>query len=162
MQTPTNKTLSEVAARYPPNPQHPGAPFNDFATDAGFACHSQPIANAWGENAYRYFMSTPPATHAVDQGYYFYVDEIQTPGQININIHLARQFQRYLKNFILYGTPNGNGKRGYNQTLPWPNYNDSQAVNITSDTFVPTVDPWSLDNRCQFIRDLLQDPANGV
>jgi carboxylesterase type B len=104
-----------------------------------------------------------PATHALDQGYYFYVDEIQTPGgQININIHLARQFQRYLKNFILYGNPNGNGKHGYNQPPPWPNYNDSQVVNITSDTFVPTVDPWSLDNRCQFIRDLLQDPANGV
>ena len=159
MQTPTSKTLSEVAARYPPNPQDPGSPFNNFATDIGFACYSRTLSKAWKENAYRYVMSLPPATHALDQGYYFYIDDILTPGQIDV--HIARQFQRYLRNFILYGNPSGKCENDHPKDPIWPNYGEAYIFNITADGFVPTVDPLSLNDHCDFILDIIQDPSNG-
>jgi carboxylesterase type B len=128
MQTPTSQTLSEVAARYPPSPHDPGSPFNNFAIDIGFACYSRTLSKAWKENAYRYVMSLPPATHALAQGYYFYVDDILTPGQIDVNI--ARQFQRYLRNFILFGNPND--EMDHPQDATWPNYDEVQIFNITA------------------------------
>lgn len=159
IQTPTSKTLSEVAARYPANPSNPGSPFNNFATDIGFACYSQTLSEAWKEDAYRYVMSIPPATHALDQAYYFFVDDVLTPGPVDV--HIARQFQRYLPDFVLYGNPNGKCEDDHPQVPVWPNYGEAQIFNITCEGFVPTLDPWSLDDKCGFILDIIQDPANG-
>jgi carboxylesterase type B len=182
MQTPTTKTIAEVAARYPEDPQNPASRFNNFATDVGFACYSQVLSKTFGENAYRYVMSLPPATHELDQQYYFYINEVATPGDIDVKI--ARQFQQYLRNFIVYGNPNGpvdsHDKRGTRVTLDsspqdtssehnkggigasyWPDYWNQKVFNITSNGFEATTDPWSLNGKCGFIQALIDDPANG-
>ena len=85
------------------------------------------------------------------------LDDMLTPGQIDVNI--ARQFQRYLRDFILYGNPND--EMDHLQDATWPNYDQAQIFIITADVFVPTADPWSLNDHCEFILEIIKDPSNG-
>lgn len=121
MQTPTVHTIAEIAARYPEEPVNPEQRFNDFGTDVGFACHSRVLSKTFGNNAYRYVMSIPPATHGLDQMHYFYVGD--GPESPPINVTIARQFQQYLRNFVVHGNPSGASNRGSTQNergVPFP------------------------------------------
>jgi len=163
MQTPTAQTIDAVAARYPTDPANPGQKFIDFGTDVGFACNSRTLSKTFGDKAYRYVMSVPPATHGMDQAYYFYVDNVTTPGVVDVG--MARQFQRYLRRFIVDGDPNGAvGTSGpiWNSHGDWPVYGgDAKIFNITAEGFQDATDYLSVGGRCAFIQDLIDDPANG-
>jgi carboxylesterase type B len=164
MKTPTKKVIDEIVARYPADPTNPAAPFNNFGTDISFGCCSQKLSKTFQDKAYRYVMSIPPATHALDQDYYFYINNETTP--VSIDVPLARRFQRYLRNFIVHGDPNGaNGLREGTDdfvTGRWPKYGSEEMIfNITSKGFETVIDPWSLDDRCEFMQSLINDPANG-
>jgi carboxylesterase type B len=154
MQTPTFNTVEAVASRYPPN----SAGFNDFFTDLEFACHAQMLAKTFKENAYRYVMSIPPATHELDQSYYFYIDNVTTPG--DVDVQLARRFQAYLRDFVLWGDQDGQ-KDGNIRDGMWPEYDEGTIFNITKDGFEVAVDPWSKGGRCDFLQSIVDNPANG-
>jgi carboxylesterase type B len=163
MQTPTNNTINQVAAHYPEDPTNPSTGFNAFTTDLGFACYSQVLSKTFKKKSYRYVMSIPPATHGLDQMYYFYIDNVTAPS--SVNVLLARRFQQYLRQFIIYGDPNGpnEGEPSTNGGISagtWPDYEQGKIFNITSNGFEVAIDPWSLGGTCEFIQRLVDDPAN--
>jgi carboxylesterase type B len=162
MQTPTNETVQEVAARYPEDLANPDQHFNDFGTDFGFACHSQVLSAAFKDNAYRYVMSISPATHQLDQWYYFYINNDTAPTTVEVDI--ARRFQAYLRDFIVGGDPNvpSQGPKPGLSDGNWPVYGSNASIfNITSDGFMVSRDPPSFASNCEFIQGLIQDCTNG-
>jgi len=82
----------------------------------------------------------------MDQAYYFYVDNVTAPGVVDVG--MARQFQRYLRWFIVDGDPNGAvgtyGPSGDSHG-DWPvSRGDAKIFNITADGFQVATDSWEM------------------
>jgi hypothetical protein len=83
------------------------------------------------------------------------------------NKTIALQFQKYLRQFVAgygrEGTPAQNNAAGLASVENWPYYGkDSSFFNITSAAFVKEQMPRHLETTCQFLNQLLADPANGA
>lgn len=90
--------------------------------------------------------SVPPGLHDVDIAYIFFNGDTTTLDQGNpVNATLAKTFQDYLVNFVVKGTPNGDG-------LPrFPMYGMNETVRVVEDADldVVEVDPMA-NGRCAY------------
>ena len=76
-----------------------------FLSDGAYICLTNYLARAFQNQTYNYLISIPPGTHGVDTPYVFYTE----PNPLVLNETLARMYQTYLTNFVIYGDPNGKG-----------------------------------------------------
>jgi hypothetical protein len=92
----------------------------------------------------------------------FYTDDASTPVA---NSTTALQYQSYIRQFV-------SGQWRKDLVVPriaamsgpdWPVYGgDSMIFNITSDGFVDTAMPQNRQSTCQFLNQIVADPANGA
>lgn len=157
MATPTPDTVSQLSALYPQNLTDA---FNLLNGDVVFKCHSYFLASAFGTNAYKYYMSIPPATHGQDQFYYFY-GNTTADGAVEFP-DVALQMQSYFRNFILDNYPGGQPGDCPGNQPHWSSFGaTARWMNITADGFqLETGDDFEAQ-RCQLILATLNDAANG-
>ncbi|KAK2781178.1 hypothetical protein FQN52_001759 [Onygenales sp. PD_12] len=130
---------------------------SDWETDVMYACNAYHPAKAYDDRAKRYIMSVPPAVHAQDLNYYFFVNETVTPVE---DVKLAREFQELLRRFVT-------GAKHTEKFLDlpdWPTYGSEEklVLDFTSDGIVTRSDPWEEHGRCQILHEIISDPNNGA
>ncbi|KAF3481766.1 uncharacterized protein GIQ15_04525 [Arthroderma uncinatum] len=158
--TASNETIQRIQNLFPFPPDKPERLAWDWLTSIVYACHSTTITKAYGSKAYRYVMRIPPATHALDLTYFFFVDNQTTPV---VSYDVARQSQEYLYQFLL-----GKGDKGDASLLPspkypaWPPYGTNfHTMDIVEHGFELKTDPWETNGICRTLIDIVKDPENG-
>ena len=157
MKTPTQDTISRVSSLYPQN-------FTEaadlFAGDVVFKCHSYFLASAFTSNAYKYYMSIPPATHGQDQIYYFH--DLSAPSAAVEFPRVAQQLQEYFKSMIVNGYTGGSSNSCDDGRPYWPSFSSmGRWMNISNDGFSLEDDNTDEARRCELILDTMNDPMNG-
>jgi carboxylesterase type B len=71
-----------------------------------FSCNTNYLDRAFGNSAYAYEFSVPPALHGLDVSYTFYNG---VAGEEQAVDKVAKAMQQYITNFAQTGTPNGAG-----------------------------------------------------
>jgi len=109
-----------------------------IVTEALFACNANYLARAFGQNAFGYQFSVPPALHGDDIYYTFY----EGPAATVKNDTLALAMQDYFTNFAITGNPNGAG-------LPsFPNYSEGGKLLDLNLTQISIIDDVLANERC--------------
>ncbi|THC87654.1 hypothetical protein EYZ11_012901 [Aspergillus tanneri] len=150
--TASNQTIQQIQDLFPFPSSKPEKLAWDWATSIIFACHSQSIAAAYPEIAHRYVMDIPPATHAQDLAYMFFLDNTTTPVT---NAPLVRQMQEYLLRFVA----------AHNATTAsrFPVYGSDSKVTLLTETGLKVQrDPWVTNGVCDKLLTLMEEPENGV
>lgn len=157
MKTPTQDTIARVSALYPQNLTDA---FNLFAGDVVFKCHSYFMATTFERNAYKYYMSIPPAMHGQDQFYYLY-GNTTADGAVDYP-EVALQMQAYFRSLILNEIAGGRF-RDCNDSRPhWPGFGSyGRWMNISTEGFFLEPKDDYEAQRCELVLELLNDPANG-
>ncbi|KAL5364872.1 carboxyl ester lipase [Aspergillus floccosus] len=146
-----NRTVERIQELFPFPVSEPWKLAWDWATSVIFACHSQSIAAAYAETARRYVMAIPPATHAEDLSYMFFVDNETTPVS---NVLVAQKMQEYLLQFI--------AGRNRNMSASFPVYgSDSEVTWITEAGFKVQRDRWESRGICEALLGVIENPENG-
>lgn len=155
MKTPTASTIQRVMLAYPGDFETAS---NSFAGDAVFKCHGYFMARGFGNNAYRYEMSIPPAQHGQDQYYYWYGNGTSPTDPAVRSPTVAFQMQDYIRSLVLDNYPGGGGC----DRPHWPSYGDAgRWMNITANGFQLVPTEGAAIERCALLLDLMNDPANG-
>ncbi|EFR01822.1 cholinesterase [Nannizzia gypsea CBS 118893] len=119
------------------------------------------IAKAYGSKAYRYVMRIPPATHALDLSYFFFIDNTTTPVRSE---SAARQAQSFLSQFI-----QGNNEKNGSLLLPesqstpaWAPYGSQfRTMDVVDHGFELGFDLWETKRICGTLLHIIKDPRNG-
>ncbi|KAK2871625.1 hypothetical protein FQN49_002997 [Arthroderma sp. PD_2] len=152
----SNETIQKIQSLYEYPPDLAVKLGWDWVTDITFACNAYFTAKAYAHKAQRYVMSVPPATHALDQSYYFYQDNATTPVT---SVKLAREFQEHVRRFIT----GGKNKKKFPDLEDFPTYGQSETTfNITLDGWKKEKDYWEVNRRCQILKEIIGDPKNGA
>ncbi|KAF3899079.1 putative Carboxylesterase [Trichophyton interdigitale] len=159
--TASDETIQRIQNLFPYPPSKPEMLAWDWITSVVFACHSTSIAKAYGSKAYRYVMRIPPATHALDLLYFFFVDNTTTPVLSEV---VARQAQGFLGQFI-HGKDQKNGSLallGHQPAPEWLPYGSRfHTMDIVEHGFELKIDPWETNGICRTLLDIVKDPRNG-
>ncbi|KFY03325.1 hypothetical protein O988_01556 [Pseudogymnoascus sp. VKM F-3808] len=160
--TASNSTIASIQAHFPYPADLPAKLAWDWTTAMVFECNVYNVAKAFEEKTRRYIMSIPPAIHGQDVPYMFYTNDASTPVA---NSTTALQYQSYIRQFVA-------GNRRSQPVVPhrattlapdWPVYGkDSLFFNITSDGFIDEAMPQNRESTCQFLNQIVADPANGA
>ncbi|EEQ28242.1 hypothetical protein McanMca71_005942 [Microsporum canis] len=152
----SDETVQKIQSLYSYPPDLPAKLGWDWVTDISYACNAYYTAKAYAQKAQRYVMSVPPATHALDQSYYFYQDNTTTPVT---SVRLAREFQEHVRRFIT----DGKNKKKFPSLEDFPTYGHSETIfNITLDGWKKERDYWETNRRCQILQEIIADPKNGA
>lgn len=109
-----------------------------IVSEALFACNANYLARAFGNNAYSYRFSVPPALHGDDISYTFY----EGPATSVQNDTLALIMQDYITNFAINGDPNGPN------LTTFPAYGTAQKVLDLNLTTIGVLDDNLANERC--------------
>ncbi|OJD14759.1 hypothetical protein AJ78_04933 [Emergomyces pasteurianus Ep9510] len=151
-----NDTIKRIQSMYTYPAEQPEKLSWDWTTDMSFACNAYFTAKAYKNKAQRYIMTVPPATHGLDQSYFFFHDNVTTPVT---DITLAREFQEYVRRFV---TGERNQEK-FPDLARWPKYGPGEtSFNITLGGFEMQKDYWDINRRCQVLNDIFNDRNNGA
>ncbi|KAF5862073.1 hypothetical protein ETB97_012138 [Aspergillus alliaceus] len=149
--TASNRTIQQIQDLFPFPSSNPAKLAWDWATSIIYGCHAQNVAAAYPDITHRYVMAIPPATHAEDLSYMFFVNNATTPVT---STPVIWQMQDYLLRFIAARnattTPSG-----------FPVYGPRSEVAWITETG-PEVRPDPLAGVCEKLLALIEEPENGV
>ncbi|KAA8647978.1 hypothetical protein EYZ11_005668 [Aspergillus tanneri] len=158
--TADNKTLGHIQSLFPYPPSTPQKLGWDWLTSVAYACLAKGTAEAYGERAFRYVMTIPPATHGQDLSYLFYGTE-KSPAVANATI--ARTLEHYVLNFLHHGGRDHGALPGRPGLPDWKSYGKgANTMNISEATFEMVPDPWQVNGVCAELLKVVEDPKNGA
>ncbi|KAH7130073.1 lipase [Dendryphion nanum] len=157
----TNSSIERLLSLYPFSPELPQTLAWQYTTDVVWSCTVGYIADAYKDRTRRFVFSVPPGTHGLDLSYFFYDKNETTP---IVSTDLAYASQHVLLQFMF-------GKElavSENATLAipiglWKEFERNETIaNITLGGFgIQPLDELT-KRRCDYIYELIRDPANGV
>ena len=117
-----------------------------------------------GPHGYRYSMSIPPGTPGQDQFYYLFQRSPLSPLEYST---IARELQKYFRNFISDGSPGGDcfddAYDGSNVTIPKPRLpygRNSTWMNISTDDIAPVMGEPQHARLCDLLPELMSSTRN--
>ncbi|KAL9106968.1 MAG: hypothetical protein Q9227_008091 [Pyrenula ochraceoflavens] len=114
-------------------------------TEAIFTCNTYYLDTAYGNKTYAYQFSVPPAYHGEDIPFTFYNGGGQS-GSIPFP-QVAVALQKYITDFVINGSPGGNGTAGLPYFPMWTGAANEQDLNAT---MITTMRDPTANERCQW------------